>query len=92
MTPLGKLLVATETELAVFAPLTVTSTVPGVPSCGATTVLVESDTVSGPGGVPGPLMLDPAPPQPVVKTEAASTAASVQLSRNRNGLCHSHHF
>jgi hypothetical protein len=32
VTPLGKLLVATETELAVFAPLTLTSTVPGVPS------------------------------------------------------------
>jgi len=32
VTPLGKLLAATETELPVFAPLTVTSTVPGVPS------------------------------------------------------------
>jgi hypothetical protein len=31
-------------------------------------------------------MLDPAPPQPAVKTEAASTAASVPLSRNRNGF------
>jgi hypothetical protein len=30
--PLGKLLAATETVLAVFAPPTVTTTVPGVPS------------------------------------------------------------
>jgi hypothetical protein len=55
-------------------------------------VLVESDTVSGPGGVPGPLMLDPVPPQPVVKIEAASMAVSVQLLRNRNGSCRRNHF
>jgi hypothetical protein len=32
VTPAGKLLAATETEVAVSAPLTVTATVPGVPS------------------------------------------------------------
>jgi hypothetical protein len=55
-------------------------------------VLVESDAVSGPGGVPGPLLLDPPPPQPVVKTEPTSTAASVPLARNRNGFMHNHQF
>src|SRR6266849_3071740 len=47
-------------------------------------MLVESVTVRGPGGAPGPLLLEPVPPQPVAKAEATSTAASVLPSRNRN--------
>src|SRR2546429_9920723 len=59
VTPLGKLLAVTDSELAELAPLTVAQTAAGVRSCGATAVLVERDTVRGLGGIPAP------PPTPV---------------------------
>jgi hypothetical protein len=54
-------------------------------------VLEESETVSGPEGVAGVLLLEPLLLHPV-KMELASTAASVPLARKRNDFMPLHRF
>src|SRR5438132_2725473 len=65
LTPLGKLLAVTLTELPGFAPPMVTPSCACVPSCAATTVLEDSDIVS----VPTPPTLLPLA-HPIAKTPA----------------------
>src|ERR1700730_3254664 len=80
MTPLGKPLAETATALPVFAPPTVTSSFPGVPFCGATTVLEESDTASIPS--PPPLLAPLPPPHASTKSETTISTPNIPLQRN----------
>ena len=81
VTPLGKLLAATVTELPVVMPPRLTPTVPGLPSCAATTVLVDRDSVSVPGGIG---FDPPAPPHaPINSDTTASPVAEMPPRRKR---------
>src|SRR6516162_185158 len=81
VTPLGKLLAPTVTELPVGIPPRLTPTVPGVPSCAATTVPVDRDSVSVPGG---PGFEAPVPPHAPINNDAtASPVAKMPPCRKR---------
>jgi hypothetical protein len=88
VTPLGTPLIATETAFAEFAPVIVTPICAGVPSCAATTALVDRETVSVP--VPPPLN-PPAPPHATAKIETVTIpAAKIPLRKNRERIICTH--